>query len=411
MLKRKKYIFAIFIFFLLPIIVKANDIFEILDSDGNKTGFIIIVIIFVLIFLITHIIILTRGKNNKTVQDSDSEINQTTTTSELKCNNCGFCLTKDNKICPKCGANYVSKKELLGNNELRGKNHCVVDNIDYTSSENFYKKTNTVLWFIIGGFGVYLFWIIFASASGTVSDTLIPFFAGGLLCSIISASNNSTSLEEREKLLQKCQEKINKIINDGNESYVSLTLDVKGISINKDEKNVTIYNGLNAEPIKLNYKDILSFELIEDGSQEIEGKGAETYLAGRYLGTAAALAVASSSRNINQFCNQLIIEIHMIDIQTKNISIEIINDDKVDKTSADYKNLKTFSKNIVTTLDKIMREIDNEKTNNNSLNKKIENNIQDIPSKLREYKKLLDDEIITQKDFDDKKNELLKSDH
>lgn len=361
-------------------------------------------------------------KCNKKVSDQalkcpycDNEINQNTVESEFVCDNCGFPLTEDDKNCPECGAEFVdeTEEEIEDDKKSKKETNCVVDNIDYTSSENFYNKISTVAWFFVGGIVGFILWIfIFGMQTGGDDSAIIASFlfmvgGGALLCSIISAISNSSNLSKRNEFLKQCQDKINKIINSG-ESYVSLTADIKGITINKKEKTVTVYNGLAAKPIKLNYKDILSFELIEDGSQEIQGKGAETYLAGRYLGANAALAVANSSRNINQFCNQLIIEIHKSEVQEKNISIEIINNVNVNKISEDYKKLKAFSKNIITTLDKVMREVDNENSKKNDSKKEIKNVKQDIPSQLREYKKLLDDGIITEKDFNDKKNELLK---
>lgn len=348
-------------------------------------------------------------------------INPVTNDNDYICDNCGAPIKENDNSCWECGAEFtdddgneeIKEEETTDKKNTKNKSNCVVDNIDYTSSENFYNKISTVAWFFVGGFVGFILWLfIFGFRTGGDDSTIMSTFlfmigGGALLCSIISASSNSSNLTKRNEFLQQCQDKINKII-DGDESYVSLTADVKGISINKKDKTVTVYNGLSAKPIKLKYEDILSFELIEDGSQEIQGKGAETYLAGRYLGANAALAVASSSRNINQFCNQLLIEIHKSDVQEKNITIEIINNVNVNKISEDYKKLKTFSKNIITTLDKVMREIDSENSKDKKDKKEAKSNKLDIPSQLREYKKLLDDGIITEKDFNDKKEELLK---
>ena len=55
-----------------------------------------------------------------------------------------------------------------------------------------------------------------------------------------------------------------------------------------------------------------------------------------------------------------------------------------------------------------MREIDSENSKDKKDKKEAKSNKLDIPSQLREYKKLLDDGIITEKDFNDKKEELLK---
>lgn len=329
------------------------------------------------------------------------------------CDCCGAPVKISDKKCWECGAEFDEDEDIVQNYKKEAGSNCVVDNIDYTSSENFYLKSNTIAWFFIGGFIGFVIWLfVFGFRTGgdeeTIMLSLLCMILGvALVCTIISASNNSSNLANRNKFLELCKEKISKIVN-GNESYVSLTADVKGISINKDDKTVTVYNGLNSKPVKLKYEDILSFELIEDGSQEIQGKGAETYLAGRYLGANAAFAVANGPRNINQFCNQLFIEIHMVDVQEKNVTIEIINNCKVNKNSLDYRTLKPFSKNIVTTLDKVMRKIDDESSDKKKEKRETKSIKRDIPSQLREYKKLLDDGIITEKEFNDKKNELLK---
>ena len=79
--------------------------------------------------------------------------------------------------------------------------------------------------------------------------------------------------------------------------------------------------------------------------------------------TNAALAVTNSLQIINQFCNELLIQIHRIDIQQKDIIIEIINNTSVNQNSEEYKKLKRFSQSIIITLDKVMREIDSENLN------------------------------------------------
>ena len=326
----------------------------------------------------------------------DVIINPDAQVGDYKCNNCGAPVKEDDESCPECGAVFVEDEDE------KNKQNCVVDNIEYTSSENFFKPFPLGAVIFIGVFlGIFL---------GIYYDTDIGIFFmmlfGIFICSIVILPNYLIKKNKRDDFLQYSKKKIDKIINS-NQSYVSLTADVKGIAINDVSKIITIYNGVYEKPIKLRYKDILSFELIEDGKQEIQGKGAQTYLAGRYLGQNAALAVANSTRNINQLCNQLIIEIHLTDVNKKNISIEIIKNVSVNKESDDYKKLKEFSKNIITTLNKIMREIDekNSKTSKSQFNNDMK---QDIPEQLREYKKLLDDGILTKEEFELKKRELLE---
>ena len=183
----------------------------------------------------------------------DVIINPDAQVGDYKCNNCGAPVKEDDESCPECGAVFVEDEDE------KNKQNCVVDNIEYTSSENFFKPFPLGAVIFIGVFlGIFLS-IYYDTDIGIFFMMLFGIF----ICSIVILPNYLIKKNKRDDFLQYSKKKIDKIINS-NQSYVSLTADVKGIAINDVSKIITIYNGVYEKPIKLKYKDILSFELIED---------------------------------------------------------------------------------------------------------------------------------------------------
>lgn len=137
------------------------------------------------------------------------------------------------------------------------------------------------------------------------------------------------------------------------------------------------------------FDDILSFNLIEDTTSVLK----------------------------KPICNTLKVKITVQDERERDIYIHILNNDHVYTGSDKYKRSAKTAKQILTLLnmickanepDKIKQSVvlgaDEEK---NLLSKK-ESEESNVPEMLREYKRLLDEGIITQEEFEAKKEQLLE---
>ena len=156
-------------------------------------------------------------------------------------------------------------------------------------------------------------------------------------------------------------------------------------------KNATIYN----------YSDIISFELLEDGSSVATG-GTGKALAGGILfgGVGALVGGVTGKKKIKNTCSLLQIK---ITVDNSDKAVEYINLINVEtkKDGIVYKSAYSMAQEILSILEKIYNSSADKSKNNTE--------ISSIADEILKFKNLLDSGVITQEEFEKKKNELLKS--
>ena len=222
-------------------------------------------------------------------------------------------------------------------------------------------------------------------------EILIFFIIIGIIIGVavyknISDKKREQQIEQEEQVLtDKGFDVVNKV-TDINKQY-SLFVDDKN-------KQLSLYNTKTGIRQMFNYSDVVSFELKEDNNSLISGRAGSAVVGGLLFGGLGAIAGASGSRKVSETsCNSMILHIVVNNMHNPNIEIPII-EKETKKDSEEYEMAVEKAQKIVSIMKLILEK------------NKIEPN-KNTTQELREYKQLLDDGIITEEEFNKKKNEIL----
>ncbi len=163
---------------------------------------------------------------------------------------------------------------------------------------------------------------------------------------------------------------------------------------------VYTYKGFRKNTDYFKYSDIVSFDLLEDGENVSKG-GLGRAVAGGLLfgGVGAIVGGVTGAKTTKNVCNSLQIKITLRNSYQQTVYIPFIS--MSTKTSSfEY---KTAYKNAQETLSALQLACESSNSSANATPQTSSTNIEDI----REYKKLLDDGIITEEEFNAKKKQLL----
>jgi len=207
-----------------------------------------------------------------------------------------------------------------------------------------------------------------------------------------SSSQKTITSETDKMILQKHKFNATKKIgtylylDDNNKKWA-----IPEVTITGKLKNIRLYN----------YSDILNFELIEDGNSIIKG-GVGRAIAGGVLfgGVGAIVGGVTGKKKNTSLCSRLQIK---ITLNKLNMSTEYINliTTETKKDGSVYKMYFNTAQEIISTLEVICSKNANKSDNENTSNIST-------ADEILKFKKLLDEGIITQEEFDRKKQELLK---
>ncbi|MGC3746865.1 SHOCT domain-containing protein [Enterococcus faecalis] len=150
-----------------------------------------------------------------------------------------------------------------------------------------------------------------------------------------------------------------------------------------------------------NYTDLISFELIEDGNQVTHGgiSLGRAALGGILFGTSGAAITGASKikKEDKNYCSQLDIMIHVKNSPKPTKFIKLITF-KIDKSKFMYKQMANTAKEILGGLNYILDNIETQTSSDNAI---------DQFDNLKKLKELLDMGILSQEEFDKKKQKLL----
>ncbi|MBQ9792952.1 MAG: SHOCT domain-containing protein [Clostridia bacterium] len=207
--------------------------------------------------------------------------------------------------------------------------------------------------------------------------------------------NQKKSKEKVLEYIEKNNYKIDKEIFFTNSHYVLLDNEKETMFIKNDKEDLNI----------ISYKEINSFEVKENEESIMKGRSGSVIAGGLLFGGVGALAGSARQKEIKKVCNSLSLYLVINDINNPNVEMNFISF-PIRKDYSDYKNLVSKIQEFVAILKIIMEnQKDKSRVKKEKENTKISNN--DEVKLLREYKKLLDDGIINQEEFNDKKTEIL----
>ncbi len=146
------------------------------------------------------------------------------------------------------------------------------------------------------------------------------------------------------------------------------------------------------------YDDIISYELLQNGTAITKGGLGSTLAGGMLFGGVGAIVGSNiGNKKTKQEINEYRIKIVTKNICYPEIYINLLTTGKVKSNSILYKACTDNAQHILSLLT-IM-------TNASSNNR--ETLAVDVPNEIKKYKNLLDEGIITQEEFDTKKTQLL----
>lgn len=147
-----------------------------------------------------------------------------------------------------------------------------------------------------------------------------------------------------------------------------------------------------------NYDQIVDFEILENGSSIASGGLGRAAIGGILFGGVGAV-VGASTRSFKGNCEELKIKVTVNNYKSPAFYIPLINS-STSKTSKEYKEKMKMAQDTLSKLQLITNMLS---APNNAKTPTADNKFEEI----RQYKRLLEDGIITEKDFEAKKAELL----
>lgn len=175
------------------------------------------------------------------------------------------------------------------------------------------------------------------------------------------------------------------------------------LEIDEDSELIKFFEEVNkviTNEYIMPYSDILSYELIENGNSIVKSGLGSTIAGGVLLGNVGAIVGSNlGKKSINDVCNELVLK-----ITTKNLDVPVIYinfiSSKISKDTEKYKIAVKDAQECSSILQIVIEMING---NSNS-----ENDSKSYIVKIRELAKLKDEGILTESEFENKKNELLK---
>ncbi len=146
------------------------------------------------------------------------------------------------------------------------------------------------------------------------------------------------------------------------------------------------------------YNNLISFELIEDGSSLVTGGLGRAVVGGALFGGIGAIVGGvTASKRVEQKCSSLAVK---LTINSTASPIEYINlvTSVVDKSSLQYRSAFASAQKILSLLEIIIHEQEPRNTSHQEVS---------TADEIRRYKELCDDGIITEDEFKRKKEKLL----
>ena len=169
------------------------------------------------------------------------------------------------------------------------------------------------------------------------------------------------------------------------------------IYIDNTNKKWAVVLDMSSIPHYYDYKDILQFELFEDGNSVIKGRAGSAVVGDLTFGTIGGIVGGSMSRKMNSFVTSIQVIITVNDMDFPKIVINILANGRAQRGSFIYKKLIDYAKLITSTLANMQAQVQNSE----------HNDVVSSADEIKKYKELLDSGAITQEEYDTKKKQLL----
>ena len=254
-------------------------------------------------------------------------------------------------------------------------------------------QTNMIFTCIFtGGFGIYFVFLTFKNC--LQSDRVL-------------------AMENLKRHIKKISSRQNMSENHIFENFTtskSVSLNISNwyqslLLIDDTKKQFIIQKGRQYSEV-YNFADVLSYEVFENGQSKVQGRTGSALIGGAFFGLGGAIVGSSRNRSINEKCTHLTLIIRINNLYSPQIELVFFNNVSVDKSSVVYKTKIDNIRLVCSHLEYII----NAKKLEESPKQEQSSNIENKPSKkeqLQELKEMLDGDLITQEDYEQKKKQIL----
>lgn len=237
--------------------------------------------------------------------------------------------------------------------------------------------------------------------------------------------NNRRKIANNEVVCQKCLQraksltlkqvfKLKKVTSDEIRKSISESVGEKVLNFKVDEAigkiefdyedEAMLIPGILGNVTIVKFKDIESFDLVEDGETVTKGGIKRAIVGGALFGRTGAIVGAVTANKKKEYCNTLQIQITERDKTKPIIHIPYISKrTKVDST--EYDSSLTTASLVMNKLQSIYSEHQDRSMERRE--SETDANSLSLVEEMKQYKELLDSGIITQDEFDKKKKGLL----
>lgn len=313
------------------------------------------------------------------------------------------------------------------NQELKKKVNEEFDKLDEVGKNYYFKKRkkfiiilNTILALLTFSLSIML--LIFAFIYKTDFYILLIFsiicfsFFATIMIGAIIFINQPKEKFIKEEIKNRLRSEITKKYSNSffSHNYVipnftttkSINLLTGGFSsqvllIDDESKQIILKKGSHYSlPIK--FSEILNYEIYENDSSVVKGTAGKALVGGLFFGLGGMIVGSSMKRSIQDNCNSLKLIIRINDISQSQISINYFSNVNYSKNSYTYKAIKDNLIEVCSTLEYIMNKKDIKEYTNY-----YENNIT-LKQQIKELKEMLDEGLIGQDEYEQKKKQILK---
>ena len=155
------------------------------------------------------------------------------------------------------------------------------------------------------------------------------------------------------------------------------------------------------------FSDLISYEIYENGQSKVKGRAGSALIGGAFFGLAGLIIGSSMSRKVDEKCNELKLILRLNDLDCPQIVIIYADNVSWDKTGFTYRTMKENLQTVCSALEYII----NAKTLEQSMSvPQQESDIKEdksLKKQLLELKDMLNEGLITQEEFEQKKKQVL----
>lgn len=236
-------------------------------------------------------------------------------------------------------------------------------------------------------------------------EIILPILAIFVIVVIACSWNTKPASEEAEEAAQKQQLVENSIdlaVSSGFTVSRKIAAEDLGFLLAVDDtgKRWMLAQPIGSAPKIYSFRDLLSFDLIQNGNQIISGNDGKAAVGAVLFGTAGAVVGASAKKKVSDVCNGLHLELNVNDLNCPLIKLPFI-EQQMAVNSPLYEIRSEFARKVMAILSYIKANAEQ------PMQKTLEQSHPDIYKEIEKLHALKEKGILTEEEFTQKKKSIL----